>query len=350
MNTERISVIVPVYKVEPYLDRCITSIVQQTYSDLEIILVDDGSPDGCPAICDRWAEKDDRIQVIHKENGGVSSARNAGLEVATGQLVMFVDSDDFLSEDAVTCLAELYTKYRAQLVSGSYRLLKIANRHIDYVHSGEKCLSGQEFFDHAPSVFTELLHGAWAKLYETQVIREHSLRFPEGVRFGEDFSFLLSYLACIRSVAYTPKIIYFYEYRNATNATKQYNINISTDCAHMLNEVKTFFLVCQEKKSPEVPVETFAQFIAGKENEYFADVLEHHIEHEKDPELLAKRLEETAALIPDAAKNSQYHCLIQEKQWIALVSQWKRDHWKRYSYRKLRGAFHKVRNLIRNHG
>ena len=94
-----ISVIVPVYKVEPYLDKCVRSIVEQTYQNLEIILVDDGSPDNCGAICDAWAEKDSRIKVIHKENGGLSDARNAGMDVATGQWIAFVDSDDWIAEE-----------------------------------------------------------------------------------------------------------------------------------------------------------------------------------------------------------------------------------------------------------
>ena len=94
-----ISVIVPVYKVEPYLNKCIESIVNQTYKNLEIILVDDGSPDNCPAICDSWAEKDSRIKVIHKENGGLSDARNAGMVHATGEYIAFVDSDDYIDPE-----------------------------------------------------------------------------------------------------------------------------------------------------------------------------------------------------------------------------------------------------------
>ena len=94
-----ISVIVPVYKVEDYLDRCVESIVNQTYWNLEIILVDDGSPDNCPAMCDDWAAKDSRIKVIHKENGGLSDARNAGMTVATGELMGLVDRDDWISPD-----------------------------------------------------------------------------------------------------------------------------------------------------------------------------------------------------------------------------------------------------------
>ena len=89
-----ISVIVPVYKVEPYLRRCVDSILAQTYQDLEVILVDDGSPDNCPEICDEYAAQDERIKVIHKANGGLSSARNAGLDAASGDWVSFIDSDD----------------------------------------------------------------------------------------------------------------------------------------------------------------------------------------------------------------------------------------------------------------
>lgn len=96
-----VSVIIPVYKVEKYLDRCVGSVVNQTYKNLEIILVDDGSPDKCPKICDDWAKKDNRIKVIHKENGGLSSARNAGLDIATGDYISFLDSDDSLHIDTI---------------------------------------------------------------------------------------------------------------------------------------------------------------------------------------------------------------------------------------------------------
>ena len=96
-----ISVIVPVYKVEKYLRQCLDSLAAQTLDDIEIIIVDDGSPDGCPAMCDAWAEKDERIKVIHKPNGGLSSARNAGLVKASGEYVFFLDSDDTISANCI---------------------------------------------------------------------------------------------------------------------------------------------------------------------------------------------------------------------------------------------------------
>ena len=94
-----LSVIVPIYNVEDYLNRCVDSIINQTYKNLEIILVDDGSPDNCPQMCDDYAKKDSRIRVVHKENGGLSDARNAGMKVATGEYVSFIDSDDYISLD-----------------------------------------------------------------------------------------------------------------------------------------------------------------------------------------------------------------------------------------------------------
>lgn len=112
---KKISVIVPIYQVEQYLEKCIESILSQTYENLEIILVDDGSKDNCPAICDKYQEKDNRIKVIHKENGGLSSARNAGLDIATGELVTFVDSDDFIERDMLLVLFENMEKNQSDI-------------------------------------------------------------------------------------------------------------------------------------------------------------------------------------------------------------------------------------------
>src|SRR5699024_3764138 len=101
-----ISIIIPIYGVEKYIDRCVNSVVNQTYRNLEIILVDDGSPDNCPSICDEWAKKDRRIKVIHKKNGGLSDARNVGMNSATGELIGFIDSDDWVCEEMYQLLYE----------------------------------------------------------------------------------------------------------------------------------------------------------------------------------------------------------------------------------------------------
>lgn len=116
-----ITVIVPVYKTEAYLDRCVQSVVDQTYRNLEIVLVDDGSPDRCPKMCDDWAKKDSRIRVIHKENGGLSDARNAGLKIASGALICFVDGDDWIEPLYIENLLDVIEKYGCEAAGCAYR-------------------------------------------------------------------------------------------------------------------------------------------------------------------------------------------------------------------------------------
>lgn len=118
-----ISVIVPVYKVEKYLRRSIESVLNQTYTDLEIVLVDDGSPDQCGMICDEYAQKDSRIRVIHKENGGLSSARNAGIKIAKGEYITFLDSDDYIENDAYETLINVAANTDADVIEGGIKYI-----------------------------------------------------------------------------------------------------------------------------------------------------------------------------------------------------------------------------------
>ena len=115
-KTIKISVIIPVYKVEKYINQCIESVIDQTYDNLEIILIDDGSPDKCPQICDEYANKDKRIIVVHKKNGGLASSRNIGLDLASGDLISFVDSDDWIDREMFAEMVQLKEKYNASIV------------------------------------------------------------------------------------------------------------------------------------------------------------------------------------------------------------------------------------------
>ena len=123
MNNDLVTIIIPIYKVEKYLSRCIESVLEQTYKNLQIILVDDGSPDNCGKICDEYAKKDNRIQVIHKENGGLSDARNKGLEIAKGKYIYLLDSDDYLEINTIQYLHSLAEEYQADIIVGKERLV-----------------------------------------------------------------------------------------------------------------------------------------------------------------------------------------------------------------------------------
>lgn len=209
MKQPLVSVIVPIYKVEPYLRRCLDSIVKQTYTNLEIILVDDGSPDGCPQICDEYAAKDKRIVVIHKENGGLSDARNAGLDICKGEYISFVDSDDWTNENYIANLLDIITKNKADIAiaenirtDGCFEPSK-GNISIN-VYTPQNAL--KHLFSQNHIAFTV----SWGKLYKKELFS--TLRFPKGKFHEDEFTtYLLFYNS--KKLVYTSQILYFYYQR-----------------------------------------------------------------------------------------------------------------------------------------
>lgn len=180
MDREKvISVIVPVYNVEPYLARCVDSILAQSYKSLEVILVDDGSRDRCGAICDEYAAKDSRIKVIHKENGGLSSARNAGIDAATGTYLSFVDSDDWIEPDAYEQMAVLMETYCAKLVCGGrYDVNGVTGeKKLGLCPEKEECISAEELVGRI-FLWDGCDSSACDKLYHRSLFE--TFRYPEG--------------------------------------------------------------------------------------------------------------------------------------------------------------------------
>lgn len=186
MQKDKISVIVPIYKVEGMLYRCVESIINQTYQNLEIILVDDGSPDKCGDICEEYAQKDNRVRVIHKKNGGLSDARNIGIELASGKYICFVDSDDWIDLDMIELLYKIAIDRNADIVECSYR-----NVYSDYIQEETGCTAK---IIEADSVFA--LEGmldwkyfkpvAWNKLYKREAIGD--IRYPVGKIHEDEFT------------------------------------------------------------------------------------------------------------------------------------------------------------------
>lgn len=221
-----VSVIIPIYKVEDYLCKCIESVLAQTYENLEIILVDDGSPDGCGAICDEYAIIDNRIRVIHKENGGLSSARNAGLDICTGEYIAFVDSDDYINEDYITKFMD-YAKPNTIVCCG-YKY--ISNDRI-VVHSSEKIMtvSTRDAIDAIQSKYIQNISGlsktnpftnrVWNKFYHRSYFDE--IRFPYGKSYEDVYMSFELLLKCKWFVA-IPYTTYNYVNRN-DSITKSIN-------------------------------------------------------------------------------------------------------------------------------
>ena len=218
MEQNLISVIMPVYKTEEsHLRKAIESVINQSYRKLEIVLVDDGSPDQCGAICDAYAGTDNRIRVIHKKNGGVSSARNCGLETVTGDYIFFVDSDDTLKGNAIEVLFAIVQKTNADIVICSCKHVKEKNDDNAIYDGAYQCLKTVESAEAIKNlsynihVFDELEPTAvWGKLYKKSAVQ--NLRFNEKMNVGEDFVFNYFAICKAKVVTYCNLKLYNYNF------------------------------------------------------------------------------------------------------------------------------------------
>lgn len=255
--TPKISVIVPVYKVEQYIHRCIDSILSQSFTDFELILVDDGSPDNCGKICDEYAQKDNRVRVFHKTNGGVSSARNLGLDNAIGKWVTFIDSDDYIEQGFLSIPLDA----SEDLLIQNYKVLK-NDGVIDHVYEKKVILPSeiQHFID--DNIHKEILCVPWAKFFRNDIIVNHKICFLEGVKVGEDTLFVLDYLYYTKSLNILSLSNYVYMYGFFACKYKQTvdksieNFNLMIIRYNKLNaKSKMFlcwtFLCCYELISPK---------------------------------------------------------------------------------------------------
>lgn len=195
----QVSVIVPVYKAETYLRRCVDSILVQTFTDFELLLIDDGSPDRSGEICDEYAQKDNRVKVFHKENGGVSSARNYGIEHANCDWLCFVDSDDYISSTYLDDfglraeVADIYMQGYVNIKDG-----KIVCTH-NFVNCTEHDLVGTLAY----AENNNIINSPWVKLFNRCIVMEHNVRFDERVSYGEDHLFVMNYMQYINTSYYS---------------------------------------------------------------------------------------------------------------------------------------------------
>ena len=221
MNKDLISIIIPIYNVEQYLKECVDSVLNQTYSNLEIILVDDGSPDRCPEMCDEYARNDLRVQVIHKENGGLSAARNAGLDVAKGEYISFVDSDDYISEDMIQALYDRAVQTQADLTFCSIERVDEKGHYISLEKVESAIYDRNNFWENKyynqPSASTV----AWNKLYKKHIFDE--LRYAVG-RIHEDDIILLNIINKCNIIATVQRGKYMYRQRDDSIIHTKYTL------------------------------------------------------------------------------------------------------------------------------
>lgn len=249
MTEPRISVIIPVYNVEAYLRRCLDSVISQHYADIEIILVDDGSSDNSGDICDEYASKDDRIRVIHQENMGLYGARNTGLEVAVGEYISFIDSDDWIEAGTYAYMIKIIDSYYPDIIRFGFKKVlngkNVMEKKMPYregIYEGANIwelqldtISNENILDYKK---TRIL-SAWSNLYKSSLIMEQDIRFmPEREILNEDYLFVLQVSMAAESIYISDKSFYCYDTREGS-ITMSYRKNMVS------RKKKLFHMYCQ---------------------------------------------------------------------------------------------------------
>lgn len=222
-----ISIIIPVFNAEKYLQECIESILRQKYSEFEIILIDDGSRDKSPIICDKYAQQDQRIKVIHKENGGVSSARNYGLKTCHGEWVVFADADDYFTDTAFDSFYEAsksnndLTLFDAIKIKGNYSKTM-------FQYNNEK----------KKSLYQVTNRAVWAHLFRKSIISENNIKFPENLAYSEDTIFLYRFMLHCKNIWQSDKIVYVYRINESSACASTNGLRIACNQFMAAKELK----------------------------------------------------------------------------------------------------------------
>lgn len=232
----KISIIVPVYKVENYIRKCINSILNQTFTDFELILINDGSPDQCGEICDHYASLDAKVKVIHKENGGQASARNMGLDIAKGDYIGFIDSDDYIENDMLEFLYQNAVKYDADVVECGINIVN--GKNVQRIQNNNEF----ELGDHVLALKGLLDNGyrnsVCNKLYKKEIFE--SLRFPNKLYEDGFLAFKIYYL--VKKYVFIGKSKYYYVQRNESTMSKQENFTLRNLDGFECDEERFYFI------------------------------------------------------------------------------------------------------------
>ena len=238
------SVIVPIYNIEKYLSRCIDSVLSQTFADFELILVDDGSPDNCPEICDKYAEMDNRIKVVHKENGGLVSARQAGISVSKGDYIFNLDGDDAITPDALMSAYQIILDTNADMVSFSYRIYsngKLGKVVHDLVREGlyDKTRLEEQIFPNLLSNknMQNLFYFLWGKAIKSELCLKYQMNLPTSIIMGEDACCTTPCYLDANIVYMSKKAIYLYTVRG-DSITTSFKISQISQIAQAVDYLK----------------------------------------------------------------------------------------------------------------
>lgn len=267
-----VSVVIPIYKVEEYLRECVDSVINQTYTDLEIILVDDGSPDNCGKICDEYASKDSRVVVIHKENGGLSDARNAGLAIAHGEYTYFLDSDDYIELDAISKMLVVAEKEHADIVF--FKCIEFSEDpsipvyDIDIRYEYPTAPGGEILRKRADN--KEMWHSIWLHFYRTAFLVEEGLLFEKGMLYEDTLFSGIAYARAKRVSVLNEALHHYRKRKGSIMNVKPKKKNLSsffTGIKGLSKEKERY----QEGSSEQGALDAMIVYVAGAYMEMYCD-------------------------------------------------------------------------------
>ena len=303
----KISVVIPIYNVEDYLEECLQSVVRQTYADLQIILVDDGSSDQCPALCDAWAKKDARIQVIHQKNSGLAAARNSGLAIAEGDYIAFVDSDDVIAEDMLYELLKILLKERADIADCDYisfeensMLQGAFSQEISEICSYDTESALAHLLEENPFHYT-----VWNKLYTRRILE--SLRFEDGKKY-EDVFFTWQAFGLSRRIVKASAVFYGYRQRPGSIMNTAYSLRILESLEGRLRQYAYI-----KQNFPKLTGKAQAQVLGN------CLYLGQKALREADPEKAAEAVQKIASIYNETFVDSRLQVSGKQKIWYQLA-------------------------------
>lgn len=279
----KISVIIPVYNVEKYLNQCIDSVLGQTYQDLEIILVNDGSTDRSPEICEEYKNKDSRIKLIHQKNSGVSNARNRGIDNAKGEWITFIDSDDYISDNYFDAIKN-DNKFDWVFLNADR---KIGEKFLTFMNFESKIFDKLSFIKEY-AIYPDI-PGPWARFYQSKIINENRLRFNPELKFGEDGVFNIKYLQFCKNISTSHSAKYIY--RDTESGLSKLKVDVKNDYLlfkEIKNEVKKYKAIPEfYNKTLEYPLGRYLRALYYDKN----------LSKQKRIEILQKEFEENYEIL-----------------------------------------------------
>lgn len=324
MSEALVSVIIPAYNAEAYIENCVNGIIGESFKDFELIIIDDGSKDKTAEILDRLAAADSRIRVVHKPNGGVSEARNTGIELSKGKYISFVDADDRVTENHLQVLVDTMRDTGADIVAASYIMEKSLGRTHDFIYA-DKCFDEEQIETGLLEIFREMDNAPWGKLFRGDIIREHNVRFPKNVPYAEDSYFGVEYFKYIKKAVLSSEVVYYYNWTNPASAMRKYFPDLCVYLANVLSKKREFYElknrldIFEEKKNADI-------------EHRFSICLEHCISHVHDNKALLESIERAADVLGygENMKGFSYYPFVSAKDWNGVKKQWIKTH--RYMY------------------